>query len=197
MPALDFKAIAAELEKAIGREPDRREVLSYVMFPRVFTDFAAHDAQYSDLSILPTDVFFYGFEQGQEVSVDIEPGKTLIIKFVAIGEPRADGSRTVYFELNGLPRNADVIDRSLEPTEKRRAKADKSNPLEVGAPMPGMIVTIAVALGDTVTAGQKLLSLEAMKMESTLYAERGGKVEELLVTAGTKVDAGDLLIRLA
>jgi pyruvate carboxylase len=196
MPALDFNQIAVELEAKIGRKADRRDVLAYIMFPRVFTDFAASVEKHSDLSVLPTGVFFYGFEQGQEVSVEIEPGKTLIIKFLAVGDPHPDGSRTVYFELNGLPRNVDVVDTKLEPTEKRRAKADKANPLEIGAPMPGMVVTIAAKLGDAVAAGQKLLSLEAMKMESTLYAERDGKVAELLVSPGTKVDTGDLLIRL-
>jgi len=170
--------------------------LSFIMFPRVFVDYAAHEAKFSDVSILPTDVFFYGFEQAQEASVEIEPGKTLIIKFLAVGDPHPDGTRTVYFELNGLPRNADVIDVKLEPTEKRRAKADKTNPLEVGAPMPGMVVTVVVKLGDEVAAGQKLLSLEAMKMESTLYAERGGRVAELLVSPGSKIDTGDLLLRL-
>ncbi|HWC91239.1 MAG TPA: biotin/lipoyl-containing protein, partial [Pirellulales bacterium] len=125
-----------------------------------------------------------------------EPGKTLVIKFLTVGDPHPDGNRTVYFELNGLPRNIDVIDTKLEPTEKRRAKADKADPLQVGAPMPGMVVTVAVGVGDSVKAGQKVLSLEAMKMESTIYAERDGKVAELMVSPGTKVDTGDLLLRL-
>ncbi len=196
LPALDFKAITADLEKKVGRKVSRRDVLSYIMFPRVFTDYAAHVDKFSDVSILPTDVFFYGFDQGQEVSMDIEPGKTLVIKFLTVGDAHADGSRTVYFELNGLPRNIDVVDVGLEPKEKRRAKADKNDPLQIGAPMPGMVVTVAVALGDSVAAGQKVLTLEAMKMETTLYAERDGKVAELLVSPGTKVDSSDLLLRL-
>jgi len=196
LPDLDFKKLAEELEKTVGHKVSLRDVLSYVMFPRVFTDYAAHLEKFSDVSILPTDVFFYGFEQGQEVSMDIEPGKTLVIKFLTVGDAHPDGSRTVYFELNGLPRNIDVIDTHLEPTEKRRAKADKADPLQIGAPMPGMVVTVAVAIGDPVAAGQKVLSLEAMKMETTLYAERDGKVAELLVKPGTKVDTGDLLLRL-
>src|SRR5262249_39553108 len=102
--------------------------------------------------------------------------------------------RTVFFELNGQPRNIDVRDLSLEPAEQQRPKADRSDPRQVGAPMPGLVVNIAVKQGDVVSAGQKLLSLEAMKMETTLYAERAGKVAQLLVTPGTQVDANDLLL---
>ncbi len=124
------------------------------------------------MSILPTAVFFYGQEPGQEVAIEIEPGKTLIVKFLTVGDPHPDGRRTVFFELNGQPRSVTVRDLSLEPEEKVRAKADPANPMHVGAPMPGLVVTVAVKVGDTVTQGQKLLSLEAMKMETTLYAER-------------------------
>jgi pyruvate carboxylase len=196
LPPLDFGAIAAELEKKVEHKVDRRDVLSYIMFPRVYTDYSAHVDKFSDVSILPTDVFFYGFDQAQEVSIDIESGKTLVIKFLSVGDPHPDGSRTVYLELNGLPRNIDVIDTKLEPTEKRRQKADKADPMQIGAPMPGMVVTVAAKVGDSVVAGQKLLSLEAMKMETTLYAERDGKVAELLVAPGVKVDSNDLMLRL-
>ncbi len=137
LPALDFENIGAELEKKVGRKVDVRDELSYVMFPRVFTDYAAHLDKFSDVSILPTDVFFYGFEQGQEVSVDIESGKTLVIKFLTVGDAHPDGTRTVYFELNGLPRNIDVVDVKLEPQEKRRAKADKNDPTASRRPHAG------------------------------------------------------------
>jgi pyruvate carboxylase len=191
----DFKAVSAELEKTIGRAPTRQEVLSYLLYPKVFTDFIAHNESYSDVSILPTDVFFYGHEPGQEVAIDIERGKTLIVKYLTVGDPHPDGRRTVFFELNGQPRSINVRDASLEPVEKHRVKADASDPLEVGSPMPGLVVTVEVSVGDVVPAGQKLLSLEAMKMETTIYAERAGKVAQLLVEPGTQVETNDLLVR--
>jgi pyruvate carboxylase len=102
----------------------------------------------------------------------------------------------VYFELNGQPRNVDVRDASLDSVVKHRVKADRSDPMQVGATMPGLVVTVLVKQGDLVNAGQKLLTLQAMKMETNLTAERDGKVAELLVQPGTQVDAGDLLVRL-
>jgi len=196
LPPANFEGAEAELEPLLGRAPDRREVLSYLLYPKVVQEFIKHQETYSDTSILPTPLFFYGQEAGEEVSVDIEQGKRLIIKFLTVGDPHPDGRRTVFFELNGQPRNINVRDVSLEPAEPQRAKADRNDPMQVGAPMPGLVVTVAVKPGDKVSAGQKLLSLEAMKMETTLYAERDGRVAELLVQPGTQVDTNDLLIRL-
>ncbi len=196
LPPADFQATAAELEQKIGRQPQRHEVLSYLIYPKVFLDFAAHQEKYADVSVLPTDVFFYGQQPGQEVAIEIERGKTLIVKFLTVGDPHPDGRRTVFFELNGQPRSINVRDAALEPQEKQHVKADRSDPMQIGAPMPGLVVTVSVKLGETVEPGQKLLSLEAMKMETTLYAEREGQVAELLVRPGTQVDANDLLIRL-
>jgi pyruvate carboxylase len=127
--------------------------------------------------------------------VDIERGKTLIIKFLTVGEAHADGTRTLFFELNGQPREVVVADRSLTGSVKVAPKAEAGNPKHVGAPMPGLVVRVMAAEGEEVTAGQKLFTLEAMKMETTLYAEKAGKVAEVLVSAGSNVDAGDLLLR--
>ncbi|MBI3840122.1 MAG: pyruvate carboxylase [Planctomycetia bacterium] len=195
LAAADFKAAAGELQKTLGRQPKRQEILSYLIYPKVFNEFVAHQEKYADVSVVPTDVFFYGQEPGQEVAIEIERGKTLIVKFLTVGDPHPDGRRTVFFELNGQPRSINVRDLSLEPEEKQRVKADRADPKQVGAPMPGLVVTVSVKLGDKVPAGHKLLSLEAMKMETTLYAERAGKVVELLVKPGTQVDANDLLLR--
>ncbi|MGD9724147.1 MAG: pyruvate carboxylase [Pirellulales bacterium] len=195
LPPADFKATAAELEQKIGRAPTRQEVLSYLVYPKVFTEFSAWHDQYSDLSVLPTDVFLHGLEPQQEVAIDIEPGKTLIVKFLTVGDPHPDGRRTVFFELNGQPRSINVRDMKLEPTVKLRVKADAADPLQVGSPMPGLVVTVAVSAGDTVPLGHKLLTLEAMKMETTIYAEHAGTIKELLVEPGTQVDTNDLLIR--
>jgi len=196
MPPVDLKVVAKELSEAIGREPSPRDVMSYLMYPKVFVDFVKQQEKYSDLSVLPTDVFFYGQEPQQETAVEIEPGKTLIIRYLTVGEPHLDGSRTVFFDLNGQPRSTNVRDMSLEPAEKSRPKADRNDTAAIGAPMPGLVVTVAVKLGDKVAAGAKLMTLEAMKMETTLYAEREGKVTELLVTPGTQVDTNDLLLRV-
>jgi pyruvate carboxylase len=196
LPPADFESVAAELQAKLGREATKQEMLSYLIYPNVFTDFVTYQETYGDVSVLPTNVFFYGQEPGQEVTIEIERGKTLIVKFLTVGDPHSDGRRTVFFELNGQPRSINVRDVSLEPEEKQRAKADRSDPKQVGAPMPGLVVTVSVQLGDTVRAGQKLFSLEAMKMETTLYAERPGKVVELLVKPGTQVDTNDLMLRL-
>ncbi len=196
LPPVDFQAVEVELAQTIGREPSRQDILSYLMYPKVFVDFVKQQEAYSDLSVLPTDVFFFGQEPQQESAINIEPGKTLIVKYLTMGEPHLDGSRTVFFDLNGQPRSTNVRDLSLEPEEKNRPKAERDDPTAIGAPMPGLVVTVAVKLGDQIAAGAKLMTLEAMKMETTLYAEREGKVTELLVTPGTQVDTNDLLLRL-
>jgi len=163
----------------------------------VFQDFAQHVLRYSDVSILPTPAFLEGPKPGEELSIDIEPGKTLLIRLLTVGEPHADGTRTVFFELNGQPRSVTVADKALEAKVQRRPKAVVGDAREVGAPMPGLIVTVAVKPGDTVTKGQKLLSLEAMKMETTVHAERDGRIAEVLVTPGTPVEGGELVARYA
>ena len=133
----------------------------------------------------------------QVLQVEIEPGKTLVLRLLTVGEPHADGTRTVFFELNGQPRSVSITDRSLEAKVQKRPKATPGDAREVAAPMPGLIVTVAVRTGDKVKKGQKLLSLEAMKMETTLYAERDGTLAEVLVAPGTPVEAGELIARYA
>lgn len=195
LPPADFDAAAQELARQIGREPHRQEVISYLMFPRVLLDYLDHQSRYSDTSILPTPVFFYGLETGEERAIDIEPGKTLILQFLTIGDPHPDGTRTVFFELNGQPRAVRVRDHALEPQQGGAVKANPADPREVPAPMPGIVVTVAVQSGDDVAKGQKLLTMEAMKMETTLYADRDGRIAEVLVRPGSQVENGDLVIR--
>jgi pyruvate carboxylase len=194
LPPVDFEAARNTLKDKIKRDPSKREVLSSVLYPKVFDDFMNHQSRYSDTSIFPTPVFFYGLNSGEEVSIDIESGKTLIIKYLTTSDPHADGSRTVFFELNGQPRDVTVIDRSLEPNEKHAVKADPGDVKQVGAAMPGMVVTVAVQPGDRVKKGQKLLTIEAMKMETSINAERDGKVAEIHAKPGCQVSAGDLLL---
>ena len=169
--------------------------MTHLLYPRVFPEFASHQAKHSDTSVLPTSVFFYGMQPGEEVSVDIEQGKTLIIKFLTVGDPHPDGTRLVFFELNGQPREVLIQDQSLEGKGKAHPKAAAGDPLQIGAPMPGLIVSVTVVPGEEVAAGQKLFTLEAMKMETTVYADRAGRVAEVAVAPGTQVAAGDLLLR--
>jgi pyruvate carboxylase len=195
LPPADFAATRGHLEQQLSRPVSDREVLSYLLYPRVFPEFAAHQARHSDTSVLPTPIFFYGMEPGEEASIDIERGKTLIVKFLTVGDAHEGGRRTVFFELNGQPREVVVADRALAGQVAARRKAEAGNPRQVGAPMPGLVVSVLAGAGEEVAAGQKLLSLEAMKMETTLYAEQAGTVAEVLVEPGTQVDAGDLLLR--
>ncbi|MBP3954988.1 pyruvate carboxylase [Gemmata sp. G18] len=196
LPPADLAKAKKDLEGKLRRPPTDQDVISYLLYPKVFSDFAEHQAKYSDLSVLPTPAYFFGMTKGEEVSIEIESGKTLIIKFLTIGEPQADGRRVVYFELNGQPREVLVTDKSLSGgSVKARAKAETGNAKHIAAPMPGAVVAVAVAPGDEVAAGAKLLTLEAMKMETTLYAERAGKVAEVLVRPGVQVEGGDLVIR--
>jgi pyruvate carboxylase len=195
-PPADFDKAIEKVRTLINREPNRRDALSYLLYPKVYQEYTAHAKTYSDTSVLPTHVFFYGQDIGEEISVDIEEGKTLIIRFLTVSEPHADGTRTVFFELNGQPRDVSVVDRSLEAATIKPAKADSANPKEVGAGMPGMVVTVAVKAGDKVTKGQKLFTVEAMKMETTINSDVEGRIAEVFVKAGSRVEAGDLLLRL-
>ncbi len=195
LPPADFEAARATLQPKLGRVPTDRDVVAYLLYPEVYTKYAEHVATFSDLSVLPTPLFFYGLQKGDEVSVEIEPGKTLIIKFFTVGDPQAEGKRSVFFELNGQPREVLVVDRTLGAVAAARPKAEPGNSKHVAAPMPGAIVAIMVKTGEDVAPGQKLAMLEAMKMQSTIHAEFGGKVAEVLVKPGTQVDGGDLLIR--
>jgi len=191
---VDFEETAQDVEKRIGRRPEHDEVLSYLMYPDVFVKFARAQQAWDDVEVLPSPQFFFGMQKGDEITVDIEPGKRLVIKFLTLGEPHPDGRRTVFFELNGQPREVTVRDHSLKRTAAERLKAEPNNPGQVGAPLPGMITTVAVELNDSVEKGDRLLVIEAMKMQSTVYAPLGGKVTEIHAQAGQQVEAKDLLV---
>jgi pyruvate carboxylase len=192
----DLNKAKETVAKLVEGEPSAQDVVSHLMYPQVFEQFADHQRHYADVSVLPTPVFLYGMEPQEEVALEIEPGKTLIVKFLTVSEPHADGTRTVFFELNGQPREVTVADRSLEPATAVRPKADPKNQKQIGASMPGMVVTVAVQPGDKITPGQKLMTLEAMKMETTIAADAKGKVAAVHVSTGTQVESGDLLITL-
>ena len=186
---------AAAAEKA-GTEIDDKALASYLMYPKVFTDFAHAANTYGPVSVLPTPVFFYGLPVGEEIPVELEKGKTLIVRTQAVADTDEEGNVRVFFELNGQPRMAKVPDRAHGAAGGggARRKAEEGNPLHVAAPMPGVVSTLAVHSGQTVKAGDVLLSIEAMKMETALHAERDGTIAEVLVTAGGQIDAKDLLV---
>jgi len=197
----NFEALRSEVEELskdepVKRDADDKEVLSRILFPVAYADFAAHRAAYGDTSALDTRTFFYGPKPGERVTADIEPGKTLIIRLISIGDVHADGTRPVLFELNGHAREVRARDLKVAIDHNVRAKADPQNWQEIGASMPGKVVKILVQPGDTVSKGADLLVTEAMKMETALQAPRHSVVEELLVRQGDVVESADLLLRL-
>ena len=196
LPAADLSALRVQAASEVGHLVDDRQLASYSMYPSVYRDYAAARTQFGDVATLPTMAYFYGLEAGQEINVELEPGKTLIVRYVTRSEPHEDGSRTVFFELNGQPRSVRVLDRAQIPSRPPQRKIEAGNPRHVGAPMPGTIATVAVKVGQKVARGDVLLTLEAMKMQTAVRAELDGSVGEVLVRPSSQVDAKDLLIVL-
>lgn len=195
LPAADLPGDRKQIEEKLGRKLSEFEFASWLMYPKVFTEFSAAQENYGPVSVLPTPVYFYGMKPEDEIFVDIERGKTLVIRCLAVGDVDEKGMATVFFELNGQPRRVKVPDRAHGGSAaKARRKAETGNEAHVGAPMPGVVSTLAVSAGQIVKAGDVLLSIEAMKMETALHAERDGTVSEVLVRAGDQIDAKDLLV---
>src|SRR5579859_2722966 len=197
LPLANFEQEKKQLEERTGHAVGRDDLLSYLLYPEVFAKFDRFRQTYSDVSVLPTPGFFYGLKSGEEITVEIEPGKTLIIKFLTFSEPHPDGTRTLFFELNGQPREITVRDKSLRVTERSHPKADPADPGQVGAPTAGVISSVAVQANHAVERGAKLLTLEAMKMQSNIYAPVSGRIAKLLVAPGQQVEAKDLLVTIA
>ena len=196
IPPHDFDAARHRLEPKLRRAPTEREILADALYPEVFQEYLKHQESFGDVSILPTSVFLSRLQVGEQVSVDIEPGKTIIVKLVAIGGVTPDGHRMVYFEMNGQPREVVVRDRGADITEHRRPLADPSDPLDVGASMPGKVLKVLCDEGDRVEPGDALLVLEAMKMETSVTASVAGVVERVDVAVGDDARARELLVRL-
>ncbi len=194
--ALDLEKTRAELAEKLRRPATDDDLYSHLMYPQVFADFAKHAATYSDVSVLPTPAFFYGLRVGEEISVNIEEGKVLIIRLISVGAPDKDGRRAISYELNGIGRETFILDKNVAPKTKARPKADLNDPTQVPAPIPGLIAQLNVSVGTKVTKGDKLLMMEAMKMQNTVYAPCDGVVAELHVALGDTVEAKDLLVRI-
>jgi len=196
LPDVDFDAVGQELNEVLGRPASLPETLSYVLFPSPFKDYCKHIQQYGDTSILDTDLFFHGLQVGVEMQVELEKGKTLMIKLVAIGEPNDRGERQFHFELNGFPRSISIKDENLIKAGLGRRLADSSRKDEVGAPMPGKISKIHVVEGSKVDVDQPLFVIEAMKMETVIKSKEKGTIKSLLLKEGDGVEKDDLVICL-
>ena len=200
-PGAKLPAVDLEQEKETLREKHKKEITDadlycHLMYPEVYAEFVKFQRAYEEVTMLPTSAFFYGLKPGEEISVEIEPGKTLFVKLIHVGEPDKDGYRTILFELNGRPRETLVLDAAVHTKARPRAKADPADPLQIGAPIPGMISTLVVSVGTKVAKDARLLTLEAMKMQTTIYAPAAGIIDEVLVQVGDTVQSKDLLMRL-
>ncbi len=173
---------------------EKKHLISYALYPKVFDDFCKHLEYYNDVSRLESHVFFYGLKKGEETMLKLGEGKNLIIKFNEMSEPNAEGVRTLTFEINGVTRDITVVDKKVEETVDKHPKADKSNPLHVGSPIPGTVGKIHVKAGDHIEKNSLLLTVEAMKMETSILSTFAGTVKEVLVREGEKVQPDDLLI---
>ena len=176
-------------------EIDDEDFCSYLMYPKVFQDYLLHHSNYGPVRCLPTDVYFYGMETSQEISVEIDPGKTLEIRLQAVSEVNDEGERKVFFELNGQPRIIRIPDHDTSNKKiLKKIKAETGNQKHLAAPMPGAVSSVAVKEGDLVKKGDVLLIIEAMKMETVLNAEKDGRIKKIYITSGSQIDAKDLLI---
>ena len=194
---VDLEATRADLSKQLdGLEIDDEDLAGYLMYPKVFLDYMGRHRQYGPVRTLPTQTFFYGMDPSEEISAEIDPGKTLEIRLQAIGETSEDGEVKVFFELNGQPRVIRVPNRLVKATTQQRPKADPANENHIGAPMPGVVASVGAVVGQQVHAGDLLLTIEAMKMETGIHAERDAIVKAVHVTAGGQIDAKDLLVEL-
>ena len=196
LPPVDLGAVRAEVAERLGRPIDHEDLMGHLMYPKVFADYAAHHEAFGPVRTLPTRTFLYGMEPGEEISPEIEPGVTLEIRLQAVAEPNEEGESRLFFELNGQPRTVRVRDKSVAASKAARPKADVSNPAHVGAPMPGAVASVVVSAGARVKPGDLLLTIEAMKMETGIAAEREASVKAVHVAAGDQIDAKDLLVEL-
>ena len=204
LAAVDLDEVRAKLAADLQRgmeEPDEETVddedlNGYLMYPKVFMDYRARHRAYGPVRTLPTRTFFYGMQPGEEISVEIDPGKTLEVRLQAVAEVTDDGDVKVFFELNGQPRVIRVPNRAIKAKTAAKPKASDGNAGHIGAPMPGSIASVAVTVGQKVNAGDLLLTIEAMKMETGLHADRAATVKALYVQVGSQIDAKDLLVEL-
>ena len=195
LPPIDLEKTRAEVSEMLeGKTVDDEDLNGYLMYPKVFLDYMGRHRIYGPVRTLPTHTFFYGMEPGDEIEAEIDPGKTLVVRMQAIGETQEDGEVRVFFELNGQPRTIRVPDRKAAASAAKRPKAETGNPNHIGAPMPGVVASVAVKAGTKVKQGDLLLTIEAMKMETGIHADRDATVAAVHVTPASQIDAKDLLV---
>lgn len=193
---IQFEQLEAVLEEKLNRPVSKKDVLAYALYPKVFEEYAKTAESFGNISVLDTPTFLYGLKLGEIIEVEIEKGKTLIIKLVSIGEPQHNGTRVLYFELNGQSRELVIQDMTVEVDGNLSLKADPSNPNQIGATMPGTVLKVVVSKGSPVKRGDHLLITEAMKMETTVQAPKDGIIKEVYASAGDAISTGDLLIEI-
>ena len=197
LPAVDLEEVRTKLSSELnGFVVDNEDLNGYLMYPKVFLDYMGRHRAYGPVRTLPTKAFFYGMQPGEELTAEIDPGKTLEIRLQAVGETTEDGDVKVFFELNGQPRVIRVPNRAIKAKTAAKPKAAEGNPAHIGAPMPGSIASVAVTVGQKVRAGDLLLTIEAMKMETGLHADREATVKALHIHPGSQIEAKDLLVEL-
>lgn len=193
---VEIDAVRKDLRRTLKRDINDDDLYSYLMYPQVYKELIKYVDSFGHARVLPTPAFFYGLNIGEEISVEIEQGKTLIIKLVYVSEPDEEALRTLTFELNGRARECTILDRSIQTQSKKRDKADPANKLQVGSPIPAMVSSVSVSVGQKVKKKEKLCVLEAMKMQTTVYALADGVVDRIEAQAGDQVDSKDLLVEL-
>ena len=192
---VDLEATRADLEKQLeGKKVDNEDLNGYLMYPKVFLDYMGRHRAYGPVRTLPTRTYLYGMEAGEEITAEIDPGKTLEIRLQAVGETTDDGEVKVFFELNGQPRVIRVPNRLVKSQTAARPKAEAGNTAHIGAPMPGVVASVAAKVGTKVKAGDLLLTIEAMKMETGIHADHDATIKTVHVTPGAAIDAKDLLV---
>ena len=195
LPPVDFDRLEQEVRK-FRDDPERKDLISYAMYPKVYEDFCRHRKEYGYITRMGSHVFFNGMALGETNKINIEDGKTLVIKYLGLGDHNDDGTINVQFELNGMRREVAVRDPNASEKTRQVVQADESDPRQVGASIPGMVSKLHVQPGDTVEENQVLMTIEAMKMETAVTARTAGKVREIRVKEGQAVKAKELLMLL-
>ena len=199
LPPVDFEAIKKHLIEKYNYGDKSEEVMnqkaiSYALYPKVYEDYCEHFQMYNDVTRLESHVYFYGLRKGEETYLNIGEGKQLLIKYLEEGEPDENGIRTLTFQVNGMLRTVKIQDKNLEIKADRKLKADKTNPQHLGSSIPGTVGKVLVKEGDAVTENMPLLTVEAMKMETTVVSKITGTVDKIYVQQGDTVSQDDLLI---
>ncbi|EIM07826.1 pyruvate carboxylase [Planococcus antarcticus DSM 14505] len=193
---VDFDKIEKTLYDKLKRPVTSHETLAHALYPKVFEEYTTTNIQFGKVSVLDTLTFLYGMRLGEEIEVEIEKGKTLMIKLVSIGEPQKDGTRIIYFELNGQPREVSIQDMTVEADSTAKPKANPTNESHIAATMPGTVLKVLTEKGAKVKRGDHLLVTEAMKMETTVQAPFDGTIQDIHVIASDGISTGDLLIEM-